>query len=226
MKYNLLIVFLALMGCQTFDRSRKASLSANQRAFFSSCNKGDGYSFAEFYLENKLYFKGDFEWLVSDENSYSFEVVSPLGQNLLWLKNDNNMIEIKDHRSKKGRIIKIDQDNFIHFNHYWTGLKSKEFACFLDKKLSSSWLSNPRVYSLNEENTKFYFDDGKRNIVVEFLMNEDKSIRKVCTDISWNSFWIFKTSHIRMCFEKKDIDHSFLDFDKKFLLKIKEIYED
>ena len=48
------------------------------------------------------------------------------------------------------------------------GLKSKEFACFLDKKLSSEWLDNPRAYSLNEEGTKFYFKEDKRKIFLDF----------------------------------------------------------
>lgn len=220
-KFFLFCLFLFLgVSCQTLDIGEKARFTKKQKSYFSDCSIGDGYSFIELSLDGKPKFQGDFEWSLIEED-YFFEILSPFGDSLLKGAKKENLLFLGGKGLDRSFELKVDKEGYLHFKNHWIGLKSKELSCFLKRKFSSDWLSK-ESYFLGDSKENFYIKDGKRTIVLEF----SKAKKKVCSEISWQSFWIFKTSGIKICFEDSDIKRSKLNIDQKIELKIKEIYKE
>ena len=224
--YIFIFLFLSSVACQTLDVREKASFTREQKSFFSECVKSDGYSYLEFYEKNDKKFGGDFEWIIYPDKTYSFEVLAPFGNSLIEGKKIKNKLFIRGSSFKENGDLAIDFDGFLHYKNHWIGLKSDELACFLKGKFSSDWLSQ-KSYFVGEGRKKFYFPMKDREIFIEFTKDsETNNFNKACCKISWKSFWIFKTSTIKICFEKTLPKVSSINFDDRFELIVKEIYEE
>lgn len=224
MKHIFFIFFLLylLPSCQTFDSSRQVTPTAKEKSYFSKCEQGGGFASAEILIKNKWRYQGDFEWDLKAPNLYSFALLSPFGNSILKARKEQNSFYL-ENRNMGGRFhLTVDEDDFLHFNGHWVALKSEEFACFLEGKFSKSWLDLP-FYSLKNKKNNYILPDGKRRIVMSFPKNEEEA---VCGEIAWNSFWIFKISKIKICFEKKPVKTSFLSLDRQFKITVEDVYSE
>lgn len=225
-RFIAVLSFFVFGACQTLDIRERTELSREQKNFFDKAEKDDGYSYLEFYQDGKKVFGGDFEWILQENGSYSFDVLAPFGNSLMTGLKKKESLVCHGSAFPKKLEMPIDFEDFLHYENHWIPLKSKELACFLRGYLSKEWLEK-ELFSVGSTGKKIYFSEGHRDVLVEFFSGKKtKSLKKVCAEISWQSFWIFKTSKIILCFSKEEPVSSSLNFDDRFELKTKELYED
>lgn len=217
--FSILLLIFSCCSCQTFDPTRSAALSENEKVYFSECEKNGGFAQAEVVFRNKWRYQGDFEWEIKGKNLYSFSLLSPFGESILKAEKQANLISIKNANLDQNFQLRVDESDFLHVNNHWVALKSSELGCFLGGKFSSDWLDLP-VYSVKNKK-QYIIPDGKRRILLKFPENKDDF---TCAEISWKSFWIFKVSRIHMCFKETPAKASSLKLDNTFQLEIEDVY--
>ena len=209
------ISFFLIVSCQCFDKGEKANYSLEQKKFFGACSIGDGYGVLEISDEGRHKFKGEFEWLAS-EGTYEINILNPFGESLLTLQRKGNKLSLKNNPLKKVNL-RVNDKGFLLFDDHWVGLRTDEIPCFLKGKIPAKWLDNKESYVMSPKKDKFYLEEEDRRIFLSF--SEDK----VCLDIHWNVFWIFRRTSVKICYFKDPLLGNTFLFDEKFLLKTKKL---
>ena len=127
MKLFFLFFLLFLASCQTINRGQRASLSREQAKHFSSNIKGEGYGSLEVSNSGERKFTGEFEWLASEDKTFTVNVLNPFGENMLRLekrKNDPSIHLL--NRSVHHLPLEVGKDGFLLFADNWVGLKPGE----------------------------------------------------------------------------------------------------
>lgn len=223
-KYFFFLLFFA-SSCQTLDVRERAEFSEFQKAFFASEDQHDGFQYVEIFEGEEKKFSGDLEWIVEENQAYSFELLAPLGKVIAKGKSSKDALRLSESFGQS-LTMRLDSDGFLYFQSHWIALKSEELAFFLKGGFPPTWLKE-ETYRVGDTRDQYYLPKGYRDITVDFFPEEKSSSYKgACAKITWNSFWLFKTSTIFLCFSTKKPKTSWINLDNKVKLKIKDIYED
>ena len=213
MKFLYCILPVVVFSCQTIDRTQKAEFTKEQKKSFAACRGGEGYRSLKVAVSDEPQFAGEYEWLATRKGSFDVNVLSPLGDNILLLRGRNQGKHLLlSNRYAEKLPLTVGSDGFLRFSDHWVGLKAAELPCFLRGKLPLAWSNNPYSYVLNPEKTKFFLEEEHRDIYLDF--HEDR----VCFDIRWNVFWVFRQADIKVCYYKGEKKKTTFVLDGKYSL--------
>ena len=218
--FGILLFFLA--GCQTGFLEKGASLSEREKDFFSVSDETGGFSFSHLLVNGKPRYKGDLEWSLEGSESFLLSILNPFGASLLSVEGFPEGLLVRGKGSGEIARYSADQEGFLLVRGHQLGVKIAEIQSFLQRKLHPDWLTLSAFSDTSD--LRFYFEDKKRKIQVNFSYDENKKLEEICATLSWSTFWIFKSSSVKMCFNEGEPKSSSLNFDDKLELKIQEIY--
>ena len=218
--FGFFLFFLA--GCQTSFLERGANLSQKEKDFFSASGETGGFSFSRLLVDGKPRYKGDLEWSLAGSESFLLSILDPFGSTLLSVEGLSEGLLVRGKGSEEIARYSGDQEGFLLVRGHQLGVKISEIRSFLQRKLHPDWLELSAFSDISDR--RFYFEDKKRKIQVDFSYDKNNELEEVCAILSWSTFWIFKSSSVKMCFNEGEPKSSFLNFDDKLELKIQEIY--
>jgi len=176
---------LGVVGCSTIPATPFRELPARSRTLFGPCYPLIGHADAVVRHDGHLVGSAPVDWASRNAARFDFEATDPMGGTAIEGELLDGRFRFEGPIAAQMPKVETGSKDFFLVEDHKVALKTWELPCLLAFRLPEEWTQQFAVQEVEEYRYSVGFDDGEREVLVQFEGLHDWGKLKVCVQLTW-----------------------------------------